>query len=173
MWLGPAPWAPFTPSRIQSHDWYFISDYCLGYIAGWGVHHADSAQQGSGLDHVAGVIEALRENNANAGGGYLVHYDEQRIVRGEGLLTNISDIENVVLRTTDAGTPVFVRDIANVALAPMIRQGAVTRDEDGECVIGVVMLLAGENGRVVHIAWPMQREDGELPGMQGQLLEYR
>jgi hypothetical protein len=56
-WLGPAPWAPFTARRIRSHDWYFISDYCLGYIAGWGVHHADSAQQASGLDHPTGLIE--------------------------------------------------------------------------------------------------------------------
>ena len=49
-WLGPAPWSPFTGRRILAHDWYFISDYCMGYIAGWGVHHADSAQQASGLD---------------------------------------------------------------------------------------------------------------------------
>lgn len=57
MWLGPAPWAPFTPLRIQSHPWYHISDYCMGYIAGWGVHHADSAMQGSGLDDYSGRIE--------------------------------------------------------------------------------------------------------------------
>lgn len=57
MWLGPAPWSPFTSRRIRSHDWYFISDYCLGYIAGWGVHHADSAQQASGLDDPGGLIE--------------------------------------------------------------------------------------------------------------------
>jgi len=56
-WLGPAPWAPFTSRRIRSHDWYFISDYCLGYIAGWGVHHADSAQQASGLDEPTSLIE--------------------------------------------------------------------------------------------------------------------
>jgi len=56
-WLGPAPWAPFTSRRIRSHDWYFISDYCMGYIAGWGVHHADSAQQASGLDEPTGLIE--------------------------------------------------------------------------------------------------------------------
>lgn len=56
MWLGPAPWSPFTPLRIQAHPWYFISDYCMGYIAGWGVHHADSAQQGSGLDDDRGPI---------------------------------------------------------------------------------------------------------------------
>jgi len=57
MWLGPAPWAPFTSLRIQSHPWYHISDYSLGYIAGWGVHHADSAMQGSGLDAYAGPVE--------------------------------------------------------------------------------------------------------------------
>jgi hypothetical protein len=57
MWLGPAPWAPFTPLRIQSHPWYHISDYSLGYIAGWGVHHADSAMQGSGLDEYSDPIE--------------------------------------------------------------------------------------------------------------------
>lgn len=57
MWLGPAPWAPFTPLRIESHPWYHISDYSMGYIAGWGVHHADSAMQGSGLDDNAGPVE--------------------------------------------------------------------------------------------------------------------
>jgi hypothetical protein len=57
LWLGPAPWAPYTPLRLASHPWYHISDYCLGYIAGWGVHHADSAMQGSGLDDNDGRIE--------------------------------------------------------------------------------------------------------------------
>lgn len=57
MWLGPAPWAPFTPLRIASHPWYHISDYSLGYIAGWGVHHCDSAMQGSGLDDYTGPVE--------------------------------------------------------------------------------------------------------------------
>ena len=51
MWLGPAPWAPYTTARCTGmHTWYFISDYCVGYIAGWGVHHLDSAQQGNGSD---------------------------------------------------------------------------------------------------------------------------
>jgi predicted dehydrogenase len=51
LWLGPAPWAPHTPKRVESsHSWYWISDYCVGYIAGWGVHHVDSAQQGNGTD---------------------------------------------------------------------------------------------------------------------------
>ncbi|HOE96964.1 MAG TPA: Gfo/Idh/MocA family oxidoreductase [Candidatus Sumerlaeota bacterium] len=57
MWVGPAPWSPFTGRRIKSHDWYFISDYSMGYIAGWGVHHADSGQQASGMDEPTGLIE--------------------------------------------------------------------------------------------------------------------
>ncbi len=57
MWLGPAPWAPHTPKRVESsHSWYWISDYCAGYIAGWGVHHVDSAQQGNGTD-LTGPVE--------------------------------------------------------------------------------------------------------------------
>lgn len=95
------------------------------------------------------VLDALRENNSNAGGAYLLHDDEQRIVRGEGLIRTAGDIENVVLRASGEGTPLFVRDVADVRLAPMLRQGAVTRDARGEAVIGVVMLLAGENARVV------------------------
>ncbi|MCX7016105.1 MAG: Gfo/Idh/MocA family oxidoreductase [Candidatus Sumerlaeota bacterium] len=53
MWLGPAPWAPYTTRRCTSvgHSWYFISDYCIGHLSGWGVHHIDSAQQGTGADH--------------------------------------------------------------------------------------------------------------------------
>jgi hypothetical protein len=57
MWLGPAPAAPFSPFRIRAHEWYFLSDYCMGYIAGWGIHHADSAAQGTGVDVPAGPIE--------------------------------------------------------------------------------------------------------------------
>ena len=57
MWLGPAPWAPYTTARCTGpHTWYFISDYCVGYIAGWGVHHLDSAMQGNGSD-LTGPVE--------------------------------------------------------------------------------------------------------------------
>ncbi len=51
LWLGPARWAPFTTRRCFGvHSWYFISDYCVGYLAGWGVHHLDSGQHGHGAD---------------------------------------------------------------------------------------------------------------------------
>jgi len=49
LWLGPAPWAPYTFNRcLGPHAWYFITDYSAGYFTGWGVHHFDSARHGHG-----------------------------------------------------------------------------------------------------------------------------
>ena len=98
---------------------------------------------------VAPVLEALRRNNANEGGGYLVHEQEQRVVRGEGLIGSLDDVADIVLESRADGTPIYIRDIGEVRLAPMLRQGAVTRDGRGEGVVGIVMLLMGENARVV------------------------
>ncbi|RJP21970.1 MAG: gfo/Idh/MocA family oxidoreductase [Candidatus Omnitrophota bacterium] len=57
MWLGPAPWAPYSYQRCRPYNdkesystWYHIHDYCLGFIANWGVHHLDIAQWGNGTD---------------------------------------------------------------------------------------------------------------------------
>ena len=96
------------------------------------------------------VMNALRDNNGNAGGGYLIlHSQEQRIVRGEGLVRSLEDLERIVIETRGDGTPIYLKQIADVRFAPVIRQGAVTRDGRGEGVVGVVMLLAGENSRAV------------------------
>ena len=56
MWLGPAPWAPYTPKRVINPHWFHISDYSLGYVAGWGIHHVDIAQWGSGME-LTGPVE--------------------------------------------------------------------------------------------------------------------
>jgi cobalt-zinc-cadmium resistance protein CzcA len=96
------------------------------------------------------LFAALEQNNANEGGGYLLlKSQEQRIVRGEGLIRTLDDVRRVVLDTRGDGTPVYVRQVAEVQFAPVLRQGAVTRDGRGEGVVGVVMLLAGENSREV------------------------
>ncbi len=55
MWLGPAPWAPYTEKRCQTPYWYFISDYTIGFLSGWGVHHLDIAQWGNGADHTTPI----------------------------------------------------------------------------------------------------------------------
>lgn len=95
------------------------------------------------------LFEALEANNRNVGGAYLERNREQVVIRGEGLITSLDDLEDIVVATSDDGVPLYVRDIARVSLAPMVRQGVVTRDGRGEAVVGVVMMLMGENSRVV------------------------
>ncbi len=95
------------------------------------------------------VFQALENNNTNSGGAYIEHNQEQYLIRGEGLVRGLTDIGNIVIATRNEGTPIFIRDIAEVTFAPMVRQGAVTRDGKGEVVTGVVMMLIGENSRTV------------------------
>ena len=95
------------------------------------------------------VFTALEKNNANTGGAFIERAQEQYVIRGEGLVESLSDVDNVVVATTAEGTPVFVKNLGETVLAPQVRQGAVTRDGRGEVVTGVVMMLIGENSRVV------------------------
>lgn len=98
---------------------------------------------------LAKVFGALEQNNRNVGGGYIVHADEQYLVRGEGLIEDLSDLAKVVVSTDVRGTPVYLENLGTVEFAPMIRQGAVTRDGRGEAVVGIVMMLMGANSRTV------------------------
>jgi cobalt-zinc-cadmium resistance protein CzcA len=95
------------------------------------------------------VIEALERNNANAGGAYLERSEQQSLIRGEGLVDGLSDIENIVVGASPTGTPVLIRHLGDVRFAPMVRQGFATQDAKGEIVIGVAMMLLGENSRTV------------------------
>jgi cobalt-zinc-cadmium resistance protein CzcA len=94
------------------------------------------------------VLNAIERNNANAGGNFLVRGWEQAYVRSLGLIEGIEDIENIVLESKD-GTPIFVRDVANVRIGPETRQGAVTRDAKGEAVAGMTIMLKDENSKRV------------------------
>jgi cobalt-zinc-cadmium resistance protein CzcA len=71
------------------------------------------------------------------------------LIRGQALLEDLDDIRDVVLRREGDENPILVGDVAEVVEAPMTRQGAVTRDGRGEAVTGLVMMLVGENSRVV------------------------
>ncbi|MBA4032529.1 MAG: CusA/CzcA family heavy metal efflux RND transporter [Planctomyces sp.] len=95
------------------------------------------------------IFKALEENNANAGGGYIAHGSEQRLIRGEGLVSSLDDIRRIVLENRGDGTAIRISDVADVQFAPMLRQGAVTRDGDREAVTGMVMMLMGGNSRQV------------------------
>jgi cobalt-zinc-cadmium resistance protein CzcA len=98
------------------------------------------------------VLGALERNNASTGGGYIVRNGEQRFIRGQSLLGGVEDIEKVVVRSPPGGVPILVRNIGRVAVAPLVRQGAATRDGRGEVVTGMVMMTRGENSRRVVVA---------------------
>ena len=110
------------------------------------------------------VIEALSANNINAGGGYLEHGGEQQLIRGVGLIQNEGDIGNVVL-SSHQGTPVYVSSVADIRRGMQIRQGAATRDGRGETVMGIAMLLKGDNSRTVagRISDRLQQVQKALP----------
>ncbi|MHB8906347.1 MAG: efflux RND transporter permease subunit, partial [Melioribacteraceae bacterium] len=95
------------------------------------------------------VFQSVSENNANAGGAYIEHANEQYLVRGAGLVQSIEDIKNIIVKTQENGTPIYVHNVADVELGPAIRQGAVTMNGEGEVTAGIAMMLKGENSRAV------------------------
>lgn len=113
---------------------------------------------------VNAVAEAVAANNANAGGGVIVQGWEQVYLRGVGLLGDIPDIEQIVLKAEN-GSPVHLADVAEVQIGAEPRQGAVTRDGKGEVVAGMIIMLKGENAKdVVHrVQAAVERVQGALP----------
>ena len=93
------------------------------------------------------VMEALTANNRQVGGQYVNLGQEQYLVRGLGLVTGTRDIGNVVI-TQHEGTPVYVRDVADVKEAPSLRFGAVTKDGK-EVVLGQALARINENAKNV------------------------
>lgn len=98
---------------------------------------------------LATILDALEKNNANAGGAYIERSEQQSLIRGEGLIRDLPDIENIVIGVSPSGTPILIRNVAQVRFAPMVRQGFATQDGKGEIVVGVAMMLIGENSRAV------------------------
>lgn len=113
---------------------------------------------------VSDVVEAIRRNHGNAGGGYVPWGGEQYVIRGEGLVASLEDLGRVVVKSHD-GTPVYLRDLGETELAPLLRQGAVTRDGEREAVAGIVLMLLGENSRAVaaRVDAAVEEIEGTLP----------
>jgi cobalt-zinc-cadmium resistance protein CzcA len=97
---------------------------------------------------LAQVSEALEANNANAGGSVMLRGEQSFVVRGLGLIHSPEDIGNIVI-TQKGGTPIFVRDVATVALGALQRTGILGRDDNADGVSGIVLLLRHENASVV------------------------
>ncbi len=109
------------------------------------------------------ILESLEENNANASGGFLVQDWEQMNVVSKGLIRDIADIEGIVLKSED-GSPVYLKDVAEVKIGRQTRNGVVTKDGRGEAVLGMAIMLKGANSKDV-----VDRVKGTIPEIQRSL----
>jgi cobalt-zinc-cadmium resistance protein CzcA len=109
------------------------------------------------------IVDALARNNENVGAGYIERHGEQYLIRVPGQLGGISDIGQVVVAER-GGTPLRLKDIADVSLGRELRNGAAT--ENGrEVVLGTVFMLVGENSREVstRVAEQLVKVNESLP----------
>jgi len=91
------------------------------------------------------VMEGIRKSNSEVEGRVLELSGAEYMVRGRGYIKSIKDLENIAVGTNGIGTPVFLRDIANVQLGPEIRRGLADLDGKGEVAGGIVVVRFGEN----------------------------
>lgn len=90
------------------------------------------------------LVEAVRANNRNAGGQFVVLGAEESLVRGLGLVQSLDDIRDIPIKVVD-GVPLKFADVAEVSYGNEIRRGVVTRNGQREVVSGIVLKLSGEN----------------------------
>jgi Cu(I)/Ag(I) efflux system membrane protein CusA/SilA len=90
------------------------------------------------------VVQVIRDSNRDVGGRVVEMAETEYMVRGKGYLRGKGDIESLVVKA-DKGTPVLIRDIARVELAPDERRGLAELDGDGEVVSGIAMARYGQN----------------------------
>ncbi len=96
------------------------------------------------------VTQVIRDSNRDVGGRVIEMAETEYMVRGKGYLRGKGDIEMLVVKSV-GGTPVLIRDIARVELAPDERRGLTELNGDGEVVSGIAMARYGENAlEVIH-----------------------
>ncbi|WP_416865918.1 MAG: CusA/CzcA family heavy metal efflux RND transporter [Imperialibacter sp.] len=94
------------------------------------------------------TFSALEKNNSVAGGGYIEKTNQAYFIRGEGLVSSLEDVENIVIENRN-GIPIFIKDVATVGFGHATRFGAITGNGEGEKVLGQVMMLKGANSKAV------------------------
>jgi len=91
------------------------------------------------------VFESIEKNNQNTGGSYIEKGPTVLFIRSEGLIGNVTDIENIAISTKNKSTPIFIRDIAEIKIGFATRYGAMCYNDEGEVSGAVVMMLKGAN----------------------------
>ncbi len=95
------------------------------------------------------ILMAVENNNSNFGGSYIEHAEQTYTVRGLGRAESLDDLGNIVVSTGNGGTPVLLKQVAQLQTLPLIRHGAVMHDGQGETVSGMVIILRGANGNKI------------------------
>jgi Cu(I)/Ag(I) efflux system membrane protein CusA/SilA len=95
------------------------------------------------------VVEAIRASNNEVGGRLVEWSGAEYMVRARGYVRSIADLEEIVVKTDEKGTPVLLRDVAAIQLGPEIRRGIAELDGRGEVAAGVVVMRHGENAMSV------------------------
>lgn len=96
------------------------------------------------------VFQALQQNNENTGGAYIDQGSTVLYIRSEGLIGNIDDIEEVLIKKVN-GIPLLIKDVAEVRIGHAIRYGALNYNDQGEVSGAIVMMLKGANSNeVIH-----------------------
>ncbi len=98
---------------------------------------------------ISDVFNALQKNNQNAGGAYIEKGPSVLFIRSEGLVQNLEDIGNIVVKQSEKGAPVLINNVAEVKIGSAIRYGAMVYNSEGEVSGAVVMMLKGENSNKV------------------------
>ncbi len=91
------------------------------------------------------VVEAVRGGNSEAAGRLIEFGGTEYMVRGRGYARSVADFENIVLSTSEDGTPIRIRDVGRVVLGPDLRRGVSDLDGQGEVVSGIVVMRQGQN----------------------------
>jgi copper/silver efflux system protein len=92
---------------------------------------------------LAKVKVAIQRSNNDVGGRVVEMSEREYMVRGLGYVKDVRDLERVVLAVGPGGTPVLLRDVANVTIGPEIRRGLADWNGEGETVGGIVVVRAG------------------------------
>jgi len=98
---------------------------------------------------IGDIFKALESNNQNTGGAYIEKGSTALFIRSEGLIGNSEDIGNIAIKNLSGGTPLFIRDVAEIKIGHATRYGALTFNDKGEVAGAVVMMLKGANSSEV------------------------
>lgn len=120
---------------------------------------------------ISDIFKALEKNNQNTGGSYIDKKPNAYFIRSEGLINSMEDIENIVVRTNENSIPVLIRNVAEVRIGAATRYGAMTRNDEGEVVGAVVMMLKGANSSkvIANVKTRMDQIAKNLP--EGVVIE--